>query len=401
MSIFAGSFLSEFTLNVSQLPFVDAELLSFDKKLGEYEKVFLNPDIESNLISKNELLASFAISKAENSALTLQEARSVYDLVVANKGLTFLSEKLKSGQKLITRDFEKLEFYNIAKVFRSQSQKILKINDLTPSFIKNTHKELTAGFDIFKNYLSNFTVYKSGIFRDNDEIRVGTCVPAPYREIEGGVEELLSWISKNQNITSIGVFHTALYGLHPFNNGNKRVCRILEHLLLRSIGLNKKNLYSTSYYYHKEKSRYYKYLLASIERKNLGHFVSFFQEALFYSMVDTVATSLEVKRADFVEQQDVNSAFKAIVKPLYKRREVQYKNLWKLSRKKMAEQTFVNYLQQGLEKEILSKRESGRAVYYKLNKTFEEEKTINDWLLGAKGKLSYVPESLIILEMTS
>ena len=137
--------------------------------------------------------------------------------------------------------------------------------------------------DIFKKHLSDFTVYKSGTWRDNDEIRVGTYVPAPYVEIEKGVSELIGWLKDNQTITGIAVFHTAIYGLHPFNNGNKRVCRILEHVLLRGLGLNNKNLYSTSYYYHKQKARYYKYLLYSLERKNLNHFVSFVLESFVLS----------------------------------------------------------------------------------------------------------------------
>ena len=52
-------------------------------------------------------------------------------------------------------------------------------------------------------------------------------------------------------------------------------------LWMTTIQINSKNLYSTSYYYHKEKDRYYKYLLYSLERKNLNHFFGnpFYQES--------------------------------------------------------------------------------------------------------------------------
>lgn len=392
---FPHNFLTEFSLTPKLLPFSDIQLKNTDSELTQYEKIFLDPDIEKNLYSKNELLASFAISKAENSALTLQEAQNVYSLVTSNQKLTFIHDKIKNKQKLTQKDYEKLEFFNIARVFKNINQQTMQIDNITPAFLQELHKELTLGFDIFKTYLPNFTIYKSGQWRDNDDIRVGTYIPAPYKEIEKGIEELLSWIKKNQTITSIGIFHTSLYAIHPFNNGNKRVCRILEHIFLRSIGINKKNLYSTSYYYHKEKERYYKYLLASLERKNLTYFVSYFQEALFLSIVATVKTSLDIKRAQFINQQkDINDQLKTIVKPLYKRKEIQYKTLRKIIKKKMAEQTFVTYLQQGVDKGILIKRESGRSVYYGINLISEEEKIIHNWLSFAKQKLAYIPDNI-------
>lgn len=82
---FTKPFLEELILTPTLLPFSDAEILKLDADLNQYEQLFLNPDIEKNLISKNELLASFAISKAENSTLTLQEAQDVYDVLLKNE----------------------------------------------------------------------------------------------------------------------------------------------------------------------------------------------------------------------------------------------------------------------------------------------------------------------------
>ncbi len=391
---FQTPFLSNFTLTSSILPFTDQELTKIDHELSEYERIYLDPDIEKHLYRRNELMASFAISKAENSELTLVEAQKVYDLVLENEELSFLKEKINKQQPLSQKEFEKLEFYNIVNVFRHVNKPSFNIDDLTPKFIRNIHAQLTAGFDIFHQYIIGFTTYKSGMWRDNDEIIVGSYTPAPYWEIESGVVELIDFIRKNYSVTSIGVFHTALYALHPFNNGNKRVCRVLEHLLLKGLGLNPKNLYSTSFYYHKEKNRYYKYLLASLERKNLTHFVAFFQEALFISAVTTVKTSLEIKRAEFLYRQEPTDQLKLIAKPLLKRKEMQYKNLRKLVVGKMAEQTFVTNLQLGVEKQILAKREEGRSVYYCLKFTSKEEQIISRWLEIGKKKLTYIPDSI-------
>ncbi len=394
---FSGKFLSQFVFAPQTLPFTNEEILSFDRELSLYEQVFLNPDVEKNLISKNELLASFAISKAENSQLTLQEAQDVYNLLTSDPNYDFVGKKLKEKKKLTQKDHDELEFFNIAKVFRTLNQKPFSIKEVTPEKIKQLHRELSQGLDIFKDYLSDFTVYKAGQFRDNDLIRVGSYIPAPYTEIEKGVEELILWLQKNQTIDGIAIFHTALYGLHPFNNGNKRVCRILEHILLRSLGINSKNLYSTSYYYHKQKERYYKYLLYSLERKNLNHFVSFMLEALVLSIIDVVKTSLETKRSEFIERQEVLGPEKLVLKPFVKRGELQFKHLVRLTRGKITRPTLVTYLQKSVELGVLQRREAGRNTYYTLTFASPETETLTKWLTFAKQKLTFIPDDIKLI----
>ena len=391
---FSGAFLSQFVWAPQTVPFTNEEVLSLDRELLLYEQVSLNPDIEKSLISKNELLASFAISKAEHSGLTLKEAQDVYSLIISDPNYDFVGKKLKAKKKLTQKDYDQLEFFNIAKLFRSLNQNPFPIKELTPKKIRELHHQLTQGLDIFKDDLSEFTVYKAGKFRDNDLIRIGSYVPAPYTEIEKEVDELISYLQKNQTIAGIAIFHTALYGLHPFNNGNKRVCRILEHILLRSLGINEKNLYSTSYYYHKQKERYYKYLLYSLEHKNLNHFVSFILEALVLSVIDVVKTALETKRNEFINRQEVLGPEKLVLKPFIKRGEIQFKNLARFTRGKITRPTLVTYLQRVVELDVLKRREAGRNTYYTLNFESPEEETLKQWLIFAKQRLSYIPDDI-------
>lgn len=394
---FSQLFLSQFVLVPQTLPFTNEEIVTIDKELVVYEQLFLNPDIEKNLIGKNELLASFAISKAENSQLTLQEAKDVYNLVLSDPNYDYIREKLKVKEKLTHKDYERLEFFNIAKTFRRINQNPLSVNELTTARIRELHRQLTQGLDIFKQYLSDFTVYKAGEWRDNDTIRVGSYVPAPHTEIEQGIKELIAYLHDNQTIIGIAVFHTALYGLHPFNNGNKRVCRILEHILFRSLRLNDKNLYSTSYYYHKQKLRYYKCLLYSLERKNLNHFVAFVLEALVLSIIDVVKTSLEVKRSEFLDRQELEGQMQIVLKPFIKRSEVQFKNLARILRGKMARQTLVTYLSKAVEQSILNKREKGRTTYYRVKFEAPEIETLKKWISFAKERLAYIPDDIRLI----
>lgn len=394
---FSGTFISDFVWTPQTLPFTSEEIMAFDRDLSVYEQVFLNPDIEKNLISKNELLASFAISKAEDSQLTLQEAQDVYNLILSDPNYDFIREKLKLKKKLTNKDYDQLEFFNILKTFRRINQEPFIIGDLTPLKVRELHSSLTKGLDIFKDYLSDFTVYKSGTWRDNNLIRVGSYVPAPYAEIEKGVHELIAWLKENQTITGIAAFHTALYGLHPFNNGNKRICRILEHVLLRSLSINSKNLYSISYYYHKQKARYYKYLLFSLERKNLNHFVAFVQEALVLSIIDVIKTSLEAKRLEFIQRQELEGQMALVLKPLIKRSEIQFKSLARITRGKIARQTLVTYLARAVDQGILHRRETGRVTYYGLNFEAPEIETLQKWLAFVNERLAFIPDNIKLI----
>ena len=391
---FSGSFLSGFVYTPELSFFTNDEILLMEEKLNKFEQIILNPEIERGLITKNELLASYAISKAENSTLTLAEAQDVHKLILSNPNFDFLKEKIQNNEKLTQKDHDKLEFFNIAKTYRSLSALNFNIKDLNKEFIKKIHFDLTFGLDIFSEFLFDFTPYKSGHLRDNNDIRVGNYSPSDYKETETSLNELIIWIVKNPNPISVAIFHTALYALHPFNNGNKRVCRILEHLLLKTVGLNSKNLYSTSYYYHKEKERYYKYLLFSLERKNLNHFTNFVQEAITLSMATVIKTSIDSKRVEFLNKQTIESQVKSILKPLIKQKQIQFKNLFKISKRKVSRQTFVNYLEKSVNENIIVKKEIGKKTYYSLNFTAREEKTLKEWIDEISKKLNYIPDFL-------
>lgn len=393
---FKTDFLADFVIVYDSLYLTDAEILKLQKELNTFEQAHLNPETEQVLITKNEILASFAISKAENSQLTLAEANNVYEMLLVNPDFDFIGQKLKASQELTQKDYDKLEFLNIAKTLRRLNQQHSNLSQLNSSFILDLHLSLTQGMDIFNKYLVDFTVYRSGKFRNNNEIRVGSFIPAPAQQIEKGVSELIDFVKKNLTLTGIAQFHTALYALHPFNNGNKRVCRVLEHWLYQTAGINNKNLYSPAYYAHIEKLRYYKYLLFSLERHNLNHFVNFCQEALVLSMMAVIKASIEAKRSNFLEAFNLEENTAKILKPLIKRREIQFKQLIKMSGNKMARQTFVDNLNKAIEMNAVVKRDEGKKTYYTLPVIVPELALYGRWLTVIKKKLPYIPDSYLL-----
>lgn len=389
--MFKTSFLAKFEYNPEIISMGNSDIIFLDSELQKYGKILLDPDVGKSMISKNELFASYAISKAENSQLTLAEAMEVHNLLLADPDYDFISKKLDNKIKLTQKDHDKLEFFNIAKSFRILNQSILDLDKLDKKFILNVHAQLSMGMDIFADYLPDFSLYKSGRWRNDNMVVVGSYVPAPSNQIETGIDELISWLKNNRNPMSVAVFHNALYALHPFNNGNKRVCRILEHVLMRSIGLNQKNLYSESYYFHMQKERYYKYLFYSLEHFNFNHFVSFVMEAMSLSIISVLKTAIEVEKFKFLDKKEIDSSIKSVLRPLVKRKNLQFKNLLRINRNKISRQTLVSYLQKATELEILNRVAEGRNTFYSLNVNIPEIITLRKWITMASNKLSFLP----------
>jgi len=390
---FNTEFLDKFTYESSVIPFGDNFLRDLDLAVNSFEKSTLDPNIEKYLISKNELFASFAISKAENSALTMTEAKELWERISNNSDFDLLSAKIKSGAELTQKDHDKLEFVNIVKTFRKFNERIYSLEEYTPELILSIHEQLTAGLDIFAKYLLAFDLYKAGNWRDNDDIRVGNYVPPEYNLVKDSVQTILGWIKNvSPSPLNIGIFHTAMYATHPFNNGNKRICRILEHMLYRTIGFNQKNLYGTSYYYHLEKERYYKHLLYSIEHANLDQFVAYSLESLAHSLIGVFKTSLEMKKAEYLQSKIEDPQIVKLFTPFVKKSEIQFKNLLKITRNKVSRPTLVTYLQKATNDQVLVRRVAGKSVYYSLNvETSKEQNIYNLWMGKVKNYLPYSP----------
>lgn len=392
LSPFKHPYLRTFFINEKALPWTESELRDLDRALLAYDKSLIGVDVEKGLINRNELLVSYAISKAENSSLTLLEAKELRQQLINNPDFNYLKEKLKTKKKLSRKDYEELEFLNIIKVFRKYTKQRLSLGDFTPTLILNIQAELTAGLDLFNNFLPNLDVYKSGRWRDNNQIRVATFTPAPYEQILSGVEELLKFIKKNSGAVNITIFYGALYVLHPFCNGNKRVCRILEYLLLQANAYNEKALYNTSFYYHKHKDRYYKKLLDSLLQRNLNQFSSFLLEALVYSIAGVIKTSLEIKKRELLKQFALDEEVEKILHPLIKRSEVQFNRLWALNKRRPSKQTFSNYLGRAVDIGVIQKREAGRNVYYSLSGNWPESEILQNLVQSAIKRVIYLPE---------
>jgi Fic family protein len=112
------------------------------------------------------------------------------------------------------------------------------------SYIDKRAKEQELGMDIIlslhKMLMSNIRDEIAGRFRKDDEyVRVGSHIAPAPKEINESLEKMLSEYNATSHeniIKRIAELHLAFEYLHPFNDGNGRIGRVINNYLLMREG---------------------------------------------------------------------------------------------------------------------------------------------------------------------
>lgn len=107
-----------------------------------------------------------------------------------------------------------------------------------------------------------------GTYRTNEEHivsgfwgheKVHYIAPSPQR-LEGEMQQFLDWFNSDEPVSSIirsAIAHFRFVSIHPFEDGNGRLARILSDMLLARGEKNAFRFYNISSQINKDKSRYY------------------------------------------------------------------------------------------------------------------------------------------------
>ncbi len=176
-----------------------------------YYKSSTGKDALIKLISEVEISEQVYNSNAiENSTLSLEETEKILLQIDLDRYIT---------------EREIFEAKNLARVVEYIEKKA-KESELKIDIILSLHKML----------LSNIWDEVAGRFREGNEyVRVGNHIAPAPQEIKGGVEKMLSEYnaSSHENIIKrIAKIHLAFETLHPFNDGNGRIGRVINNYLL-------------------------------------------------------------------------------------------------------------------------------------------------------------------------
>lgn len=184
-----------------------------DRK-AEYERLKRGKDALLKLLDEAELSESVYNSNAiENSTLSLKETEKI------------LLEMEVSRDVSVREVFEAKNLARVMEYIREKGE----VLDMNEQMLLLLHKML----------MGNIDDDIAGRYRQTGEyVRVGSHIAAAPERVPKMMQDVLVWYSSNESlyfVDEIARFHLAFERIHPFNDGNGRIGRVLlNEQLIRS-----------------------------------------------------------------------------------------------------------------------------------------------------------------------
>lgn len=214
-------------------------LTEIERYYGQLEGMRIPKQLQLNIERTNLIQSSYASNSIEGNPLSVGE---VTNLLLNDRVPTNRSEK------------EVVNYFSILKRLE-----IGNANSLSLPFILNIHKELLTGIDDeIKGKIRNKPIVV-GRRQIDQQILVKHNPPFHNKtSIENALINLTEWlnIAKETPILIAGIFHHEFVYLHPFEDGNGRVCRLLTALILLSHGYQINKYFVLDDYYDIDRGQY-------------------------------------------------------------------------------------------------------------------------------------------------
>jgi Fic family protein len=133
----------------------------------------------------------------------------------------------------------------------------------------------------------------------SDRIEEARFVPAPPEQVPGLMEHLEAYIKAPGDLPPIAraaMAHYQFEAIHPFEDGNGRIGRVLILLLLRAEGVLPLPLLNPSTFLEAHRDEYYRHLLDVSQKGTWTEWVKFFARGIEASAADAIDRIERIKR---------------------------------------------------------------------------------------------------------
>lgn len=237
----------------------NAELARFDGLL----QTIVNPAVLLSPMSTNEAVLS---SKIEGTQATLQEV---------------LSFEAKPDIKNTKYD-DILEILNYRKAMSFAFGWLTEKRPINLSMLKQTHKILLTDVRGKDKTPGEFRTTQNWIGSFGTNIGDARFVPPSPLVIQDYLENFEQYITYDEvdPLVQLAIIHAQFEIIHPFNDGNGRVGRMLIPLFLYQKGMIASPMFYISEYLEENRKRYVNELKYITDNKNWDNWVIFFLEAV-------------------------------------------------------------------------------------------------------------------------
>ncbi len=200
------------------------------------------------------------------------------------------------GAHISKQDAERLRLREVQNYIRVLESNLTSIRDdkvsITLDLIKQIHKDLMDGVRGHNMKLGEFRRVQNYIVSHGNNIESSTYNPPPPEYLDELLKNFENFIKDIPDdafvLISCAIMHYQFEAIHPFEDGNGRVGRILIALLLVEKGILPQPLLYLSTYFEQNIREYYSGLLAVSQRSELDDWVKFFLSGIIKQTTMTI-----------------------------------------------------------------------------------------------------------------
>ncbi len=314
---------------------------------GQLESLRIPRKLELNLERNNLIQSTYISNSIEGNPLSLPE---VTNLLLGDR------EPANRDEKEVKNYFEILKNLDI-----------YENSAFSLATIKQTHKQLLTGVN---NEIAGETRNKKVIIghyrKEGEKLALDIKHEPPFHlkiQIEKVITQLLDWVAEDKQSPSIvkaGILHHQFVYIHPFEDGNGRVCRLLTVLFLIQSGYLINKYFVLDDWYDIDRSLYSD-KLHSADSGNKTEWLEYFSDGVKYSLQSALARvknameTLNIEERPTAREREVLKLFQAA-------KEMTSTDLARKLR--ISRQQAHNLLISLVEKRLLDKKGQTKSTYY-------------------------------------
>ena len=177
--------------------------------------------------------------------------------------------------------------------------------------IKETHSILLSGVRGNEKSPGEFRKSQNWIGYAGCKLNTASFVPPAPGEMEKSLTDLEKYIHEDSfipNLIKIALIHYQFETIHPFLDGNGRMGRLLIVLFLKERGLIEYPVLYLSYFFKKNRNRYYELLNNVRIKGEFEEWIKFFIEGICEISEDAISSIqkiIELKKADIEKIRNI------------------------------------------------------------------------------------------------
>jgi len=325
-------------------------ITQIERLYGQIEGLKIPQKLELNLKRNNLIQSSHASNKVEGNPLTLPEVTNLLlnDRVPVNR-----DEK------------EVVNYFEILSNLKNYTETPFGIE-----LLKRIHLQLMDGIANFAGKIRNERVVIGKFHEKKKESQEGFSLKVKHeppfhkqKEIEEELKNLFTWVNSKDEIPAIlkaGLFHHQLVYLHPFEDGNGRVARLLTALLFLKQGYDINRYFILDDYYDIDRIQYSDGLHEA-DKGNVAIWLEYFAEGVKYSLQSALSKFENAMKTVSIAKRPTNKE-KEVLQIMERQPEITSAEIAK--KFKVSRQQAHNLLKALVEKGFVERKGSTKSSYY-------------------------------------